>query len=69
MKKLVIRAQLRSPYGNRTDHYVDPGGHPVRPGVRVAFAGARDLWTVLGLGMPEELPRGHDCWTVTKVAS
>lgn len=67
MKKLVVKARLRSPYGNKTDHHIDPAGHPVRPGVRVAFDGARDLWTVLGLEMPGELPRGYDYWTVTRV--
>lgn len=65
--KLVVRAQLRSPYGNICEHYIDPSGHPVRRGIKVAFTGARDLWTVLAVDVPSQLPKGHDCWTVTKV--
>lgn len=64
---MVVKAQLRSPYGNICEHYIDPAGKPVRRGVRVAFTRAPDLWAVLAVDMPEKLPRGHDCWTVTKV--
>lgn len=65
---MVVRALLRSPYGNKVKHYIDPAGKPVRPGVKVAFAGARDLWTVISVDVPEKLPKGYDYWTVTKVA-
>lgn len=68
-RRLVVWATLRTPYGNTARHHIDPAGHPVRPGVKVAFAGARDLWKVLSLDVPEELPRGYDYWTVTKVVS
>lgn len=64
---MVVQATLRSPYGNKVKHYIDPAGKPVRPQVRVTFSGARDLWTVLAVDVPEQLPKGHDYWTVTKV--
>lgn len=64
---MVVRALLRSPYGNKVQHYIDPAGKPVRPKVRVSFTGAGDLWTVITVDVPEKLPRGHDYWTVTRV--
>ena len=67
MKKLVVRAVLRSPYGNKAEHYVDPGGYVVRADDTVAFTGSRGLWLVISIGKPEKLPPGHDYWTVTKV--
>ena len=66
-KKLVVRAVLRSPYGNKAEHYVDPGRHAVRADDTVAFTGSRGLWLVISIGKPEKLPPGHDYWTVTKV--
>lgn len=66
--KLVVKATLRSPHGNTVEHYIDPDGHPVRRNIKVAFTGARDLWTVLGVSVPERLPKGYDYWTVTRVA-
>jgi len=66
-RKLVVKAELRSPYGHRAEHYVNPDGHPVRADDTVAFTGSRDLWLVISVGKPEKLPPGHDYWTVTKV--
>lgn len=67
MSKLVVMAKLRAPSGHECEHYIDPAGKPVRRNVKVAFTGARDLWTVLAVNVPEKLPRGHDYWTVTRV--
>ncbi len=65
--RTVVRAVLRSPYGKTCERYIDPVRHPVRPGVKVSFTGARDLWTVITLDTPEKLPTGYDYWTVTGV--
>jgi len=67
VRKQVVRAVLRSPYGNKAEHYVDPAGHRVRADDTVAFTGSRDLWLVISVSSPEKLPPDHDCWTVTKV--
>lgn len=64
---MVVKATLRSPFGNQVDHYIDPAGKPVRRGVKVAFTGARDLWAVLAVDVPVRLPKGYDYWTVTRV--
>lgn len=66
-RRLVVKAVLRSPYGNKAEQYVDPAGHAVRADDTVAFTGSRGLWLVLSVGKPEKLPPGHDYWTVTRV--